>query len=64
MSPLERERRFRQWDHLRIYGMDVIDRMREPGFTVEIVGYNDLDGVKRDRLGLSKRDRVFVGTRS
>jgi SAM-dependent methyltransferase len=63
MSPLERERRFQQWDHLRIYGIDVVDRMREAGFTVEIVDYDDIDIDRRESLGLSEQDRVFVGTR-
>src|SRR4051812_5703377 len=34
-DPRERERRFGQFDHIRTYGADLPDRLREPGFRVE-----------------------------
>jgi SAM-dependent methyltransferase len=34
-SPKEREKRFGQFDHVRLYGLDLADRLREPGFQVE-----------------------------
>ncbi len=34
-SPVERERLFGQFDHLRAYGLDFADRLREAGFEVE-----------------------------
>lgn len=34
-NPLERERRFGQNDHLRLYGQDYADRLAEEGFAVE-----------------------------
>lgn len=37
MSPQERERRFGQFDHLRIYGDDFTQLMRQSGFTVSEV---------------------------
>ncbi|HEX3698269.1 MAG TPA: methyltransferase domain-containing protein [Polyangia bacterium] len=41
-DPKERERRFGQFDHLRVYGRDVTDRLREAGFEVTEVRPRDL----------------------
>ena len=35
----ERTRIFGQYDHVRVYGLDYFDRLREAGFTVEEVDY-------------------------
>jgi SAM-dependent methyltransferase len=53
-EPSERRNVFGQEDHVRRYGPDYADRLREAGFTVEVTGVNDL--VDRDeaaRMGLS-----------
>jgi SAM-dependent methyltransferase len=34
-DPREREQRFGQFDHVRLYGYDLVDRLREPGFRVD-----------------------------
>lgn len=34
-SPAEREKRFGQFDHVRVYGTDLADRLREAGFVVD-----------------------------
>ncbi len=34
-DPREREKRFGQFDHVRMYGRDFIGRLREPGFKVD-----------------------------
>jgi SAM-dependent methyltransferase len=34
-SPKERAKRFGQFDHVRMYGIDLADRLREPGFHVD-----------------------------
>lgn len=36
-DPEERIRRFYQKDHVRLYGYDIEDRLREAGFSVEVV---------------------------
>ena len=36
-SPEERERRFGQYDHVRRYGPDYMDRLRNAGFTVQCI---------------------------
>lgn len=58
----ERERRFGQHDHVRIYGSDYPGRLKEAGFVVEI--FDPAERWGRDvveRLRLNPRERVFVG---
>lgn len=60
----ERIRRFGQADHVRLYGMDVAERLRGVGFLVESV--SPLDFVPRSTIsaaGLSDRGAVFVSRR-
>jgi SAM-dependent methyltransferase len=42
VDPIERLRAFGQEDHVRKYGRDYVDRLREAGFTVEITKVDDL----------------------
>jgi SAM-dependent methyltransferase len=37
-TPEERLRRFKQADHVRVYGHDLLDRWRSVGFTLEVLG--------------------------
>jgi len=61
-DPRERERRFGQYDHLRIYGADYPDRLSEAGFLVEIFNPTDRWGPACiQELRLNPRERVFVG---
>jgi SAM-dependent methyltransferase len=48
-SPEERERAYGQFDHVRVYGRDYPDRLRECGFEVEMVPYADRLGADRAR---------------
>lgn len=41
LSDSEREQRFGQRDHVRLYGLDYFDRLSEAGFIVERLTYND-----------------------
>jgi SAM-dependent methyltransferase len=53
-DPEERLKVFGQKDHVRRYGLDYADRLREAGFSVEIIKANDL--VQNDeavRMGLT-----------
>jgi len=36
-DPVERQRRFGQFDHVRIYGFDFVDRVRSAGFKVRTI---------------------------
>jgi SAM-dependent methyltransferase len=61
-DPQERERRFGQYDHVRIYGADYPDRLREAGFTVDVFDPTSRWGAARvAELRLNPRERVFVG---
>lgn len=54
LDPEERLRVFGQKDHVRRYGPDYVDRLREAGFRVEIIKVSDL--VQQDeavRMGLT-----------
>lgn len=53
-SPEERERLFGQHDHVRVYGPDYVDRLRDAGFGVSIATAGDLlQPVDLVRLGLA-----------
>lgn len=54
VEPEERLKVFGQADHVRRYGPDYVDRLREAGFSVEVTKVNDL--VQKDeaiRMGLT-----------
>lgn len=59
MSAQEREDRFGQWDHVRQYGPDIVDRLQEAGFSVEMIDVDRLSAEKRDELGLDENNPVF-----
>ena len=55
-DPRERERRFGQYDHVRVYGKDYADRLRLAGFDVEVFQLSDhIDS------GLMQRYRMPAG---
>ena len=49
-DPEERERAFGQWDHVRSYGKDYIERLRSAGFCVEKLEVCDLVGQEKAHL--------------
>lgn len=51
----ERIARFGQADHVRLYGRDVLDRLRGAGFEVEVVG-----PPSEEKMRLLPSERVFV----
>ncbi len=53
-DPAERLRRFGQHDHVRRYGPDYVDRLRDAGFAVAITGVADLATPgEAERMGLT-----------
>ena len=57
----ERTRIFGQYDHRRIYGRDYDDRLREAGFRVERIAYNErLDTEQRKLYVIGNDDLVIV----
>lgn len=63
MTAKERERQFGQWDHVRQYGSDIVDRMQDAGFETSIIGIESFPPGDIARYGLSSSDKVFVGRR-
>jgi ubiquinone/menaquinone biosynthesis C-methylase UbiE len=55
-TPEDRERVFGQSDHVRIYGLDYKDRLREVGFKVTIVQYAKELSEEDLRLSAISRD--------
>ena len=59
VDPDERERIFGQWDHVRIYGQDYYDRLRESGFTVSAEQLHfQRDQAEARRLGLIQSEKI------
>ena len=65
VDPLERLKKFGKEDHVRQYGLDYVDRLRDVGFTVEVTEVEDL--VQEDeaiRMGLtSDSGEIFYCTK-
>ncbi len=62
--PEDREKHFWQKDHLRLYGLDYPDRLREAGFRVEEVRIGDTLGeTLRERYRLDPQEPLYVCTR-
>lgn len=56
----ERKRRFGEVDHMRKYGTDIRERLRDAGFDVEMISVAEtVDSATRERLGLGDQ-RLFV----
>jgi SAM-dependent methyltransferase len=61
-SPRERLKHFGQEDHVRWYGPDYLDRLRESGFEVECKNYTAvLAPAELERLGLRPDEELFIG---
>lgn len=63
MTAKERERQFGQWDHVRQYGSDIADRMRDAGFETSIIDIECFSPSDIACYGLSSNDKIFVGRR-
>ena len=56
-SPKSREEAFGQSDHVRIYGLDYVDRLKKVGFNVEVV--SNLAS-SYPKFGLNAKEKIFV----
>ncbi|WP_049762663.1 methyltransferase domain-containing protein [Chloroflexus aggregans] len=61
-DPLLRERYFGQYDHVRIYGTDIIQRLQEAGFCVQTVDAQQIapDQGDIERMSLPVNEPIFV----
>jgi predicted SAM-dependent methyltransferase len=65
-DPMDRERAFGQNDHVRIYAMDYVDRLKQAGFAVNLFHWrrDDRDyGGRNNRFGLIDCEIVFFASR-
>jgi hypothetical protein len=63
-DPKERERAFWQSDHLRLYGRDLPDRLREAGFDVTVDQWvRGLNADTIQRHGLFPKEDMYVCTK-
>jgi len=59
-DPKERERLFGQDDHVRMYGMDYIDRLKESGFNVKAEKYaKELTEEENRKYALLQEEIIF-----
>jgi SAM-dependent methyltransferase len=64
IDPVERERLFGQFDHVRWYGCDIIDRLSDSGFSVRMIRAGDVaDAAVIGHFGLDESDVMFVCTK-
>jgi len=61
-DPMRREERFGQFDHVRQYGLDFVDRLQEAGFEVRVLRQETLGLGEQEllRMGLHTPDVVFL----
>jgi SAM-dependent methyltransferase len=61
VDPEERKRHFGQRDHVRRCGPDYVDRMREAGFSAEVLRATDLiSEAECDRMGIKPHGLMFL----
>ena len=61
LDPVEREQKFGQSDHVRIYGPDYRQRLEESGFTVDVISFLDTFNIAdRTKYGFStEKDDIY-----
>src|SRR5579871_3476477 len=62
VEPAAREQAFGQFDHVRIYARDYVDRLAAAGFAVEVFSWprTPAYGGPENRYGLNELEQVFV----
>jgi SAM-dependent methyltransferase len=63
-DPEERKRRFGQYDHVRLHGLDYPERLKKAGFTVKAINYSEkLSPEMFDRYRLPEGEILYVCTK-
>jgi predicted SAM-dependent methyltransferase len=61
ITPEERLQRFGQQDHVRVYGLDYVDRLERNGFVVYVDDYvQRLPAARRTYLGLNPKENIYL----
>jgi len=64
-DPVERQLKFGQEDHVRRYGLDYVDRLKESGFFVEeLPSATVVDESELDRFGTGLSESIFFCTKT
>jgi SAM-dependent methyltransferase len=64
LSPEERTKRFGQSDHVRLYGPDLAERLRDAGFSVSVYTANDCLGEDCIQMAITPSQPIFVAAKS
>lgn len=60
-DPVEREMRFGQRDHVRVYGLDIADRLTSVGFDVEIISSSEfIANNELTKFGINDEEYIFL----
>lgn len=62
-DPADRKRRYGEATHVRLYGLDLRERLEEAGFDVEVDYAADIPPSDRERYGLRDYENIFMCTR-
>ena len=64
-APDEREKKFGQSDHVRIYAKDYKDRLENVGFTVEVYSFREEFGDSTiNKYALAKDEDIYLASKS
>ncbi len=63
-TPEDRKRLFGEEQHVRMYGYDIVDRLEQSGFAVELDRGQDIDPGTLKKYGLLTNENVFYCTKA
>ncbi|WP_231956600.1 methyltransferase domain-containing protein [Posidoniimonas polymericola] len=65
-TPADRLKHFKQEDHVRLFGLDIANRLRDTGFEVEVLSVDGMPEEETLRYGLAypSTKEIFMCTKS
>ncbi len=65
-TPEERLKHFKQQDHVRLYGRDIVNRLEDIGFDVEVISLLDFpeDQISRNQLDYPSTREIFLASKA